>query len=92
MERAKKFCALSPNGVRLRDMFFLGDANVTGDPLRMLANAIDAARALMSAKHSPTCRFKGAEVDVMVARELRAISEAAGRATLNLTQALEVMA
>lgn len=90
LERAQDFCAVSPEMVgQLRDMFFLGDANVTGDPLRMLSNAIDAARAVMSAKTAS--RFKGSEVDLLVARELRSISEAADRATRNLTNALEIM-
>lgn len=89
---AKRACVPPAMRGQLRDMFFLGDTNVTGDPLRALSAAIDAARDVMAAKLSPRCRFKAAEVDVMVARELRQISEAAERARRNLAKALEVMA
>lgn len=75
----------------LRDLVATGDHATTGDPLRSLSDAIAAARQVLAAKSVPGCRFQGAEVDQMVARELRQISEAAERAKTNLMQALEVM-
>lgn len=75
----------------MRDFLATGDHVVTGDPLRGLVEAIDAARKVLAAKNNPGARFKGAEVDLLVARELRQISEAAERAKVNLAQALEVM-
>jgi hypothetical protein len=73
----------------LRDLLASSEEATTGDPLRGLVEAMDAARQVLAAKRSS--RFKGAEVDLLVARELRQIAEAAERAKVNLLQALEVM-
>lgn len=74
---------------RLRGLMLDGESAITGDTLRLLSDALRAARAVLDAKRD--CRFHGAEVDLMVARELRQVSEAAQRAAANLRQALEVM-
>lgn len=76
---------------KLCDLFRSGVNAITGDPMRSLLDAVDAGRKVLAAKSSPHCRFKGAEVERLVARELRQISEAAERAKVNLAQALEVM-
>ncbi len=76
---------------QLRDLMLDGSTTVTGDPLRLLSEALDVARLVRAAKLRPGGRFSGAEVDVMVARELRHISEAAERARDNLRQALDMM-
>lgn len=90
MSRAKQSAQAKVAG-RLRDLMLVGSNAISGDPLRELADAMDAARAVMAARYEPGCRFGGAEVDIMVARELRQISEAARRATLNLREALGVL-
>jgi hypothetical protein len=77
---------------KLRDLFNSGRDAVIGDPLQLLNDALDAAKAVDTAKDYPGCRFKAAEVDLLIARELRAISETAVRARANLLQALEIMA
>lgn len=76
---------------KLCDLFRQGTAAITGDPMRLLLDAIDAGRKVLDAKAAPGCRFNGAEVDRMVARELRQVAEAAQRARVNLERALEVM-
>lgn len=76
---------------KLCDLFRSGVSAVTGDPMRSLLDAIDAGRKVLDAKTAKGCRFNGAEVDRLVARELRQIAEAAERAKVNLAQALEVM-
>lgn len=91
MTRAKRAAQSAAVG-KLRDLMLDGSAAVSGDPLRLLADALDAARLVQAAKRLPGCRFTGAEVDLMVARELREISEAARRATVNLREALVVLA
>ena len=73
----------------LRTMMDVGSTVATGDPLRALADALDAARKVLSAK--PGTRFNGAEVDLLVARELRSITVAAQLATQTLNEALEVL-
>jgi hypothetical protein len=75
----------------LHDFMATGDTATCGDPLRGLADAMDAARKVLATKDKPGARFKGSEVDLLVARELRQIAEAAERAKANLAQALEVM-
>lgn len=59
--------------------------------VRLLDEAMDVGRAVIAAKATPGCRFTGAEVDLLVAHELRQISEAAERARDNLRQALDMM-
>jgi hypothetical protein len=73
----------------LREFIHTGMSIHTGDPLRELADLQDAARAVLAAK--ALSRFKGAEVDVAVARELRSITAAMSQATSNLKRYLEVM-
>jgi len=75
--------------MKLRSLFFSGDGIVTGDVSLLTAEAMQAARDALARKASS--RFRGAEVDVFVARELRAISEAAIRARDNLRAAVEGM-
>lgn len=72
----------------LRTLMDVGNAVATGDPLRAIADAMDAARAVLTA---PRERFKGAEVELLVAREIRSITVAAQLATATLQQALEVL-
>lgn len=90
MQRAKQTAQSAMVG-QLRDLMLVGTSSVSGDPLRELVEAMDAARAVMAARYQPGCRFSGAEVDVMVARELRQISEAARRATVNLRASLWIL-
>ena len=58
---------------------------------RLLAEAVEMAKAVIAAKDWPGGRFTGAEVDLMVAHEVRQISEAARRATEILREALGVI-
>lgn len=72
----------------LRTLMDCGSAVPTGDPLRAIADMMDAARAVLTA---PRSRFKGAEVELLVAREIRSVTLAAQLATTTLQQALEVL-
>lgn len=74
---------------RMRAMMLVGPAVV--DPSPDVAEAMEAARVLLAAKLQAGCRFTGAEVDLLIARELRQVSEAAQRAAESLRQALEAM-
>lgn len=74
---------------RLKESFYSAEAVTTGDSLILLAEALQAAREALARKEGG--RFKGAEVDLFVARELRAISEAAMRARDNLRAAVAGM-
>lgn len=56
-----------------------------------LADVMEVARAVLAAKIRPGCRFNGAEVDLMVAAELRRIEDAARLAREALLAALWVM-
>lgn len=58
---------------------------------RLIDEAMDEAWSILAAKDWPGGRFTGAEVDLLVASELRQISEAAERARDNLRQALAMM-
>lgn len=73
---------------RLRAVMFDGLDIESGDPVMLLAEARQAAQQVLA--HKGAGRFSGAEVEAFVARELRAVSEAAARARDNLRQALEV--
>jgi hypothetical protein len=90
MDRAKLAAQTQAVG-KLRDLMFDGSAAASGDPLRLLADALEVARLVRTAKLRPGCRFTGAEVEIMVASELRQISEAARLATGNLREWLGVM-
>lgn len=74
----------------LRTLMDDGSAASTGDPLRALADAMDAARAVLAAGRAGK-RYKGAEVELLVARELRSITIAAQLAVTTLNEALEVL-
>jgi hypothetical protein len=74
----------------LRTLMDDGGAVSTGDPLRALADAMDAARAVLAAGRTSK-RFAGAEVELLVARELRSITIAAQLAVTTLNEALEVL-
>lgn len=77
------------HGGSLRELMDTGAAIETGNPLRELADLHDAGRRVLAAK--AVSRFKGAEVDVAVAREMRCITQAIAQATANLNRYLEVM-
>jgi hypothetical protein len=101
-ERRVNYVAPAPHGWRkdiqmpaamvgtLRTLMDDGTAVSTGDPLRALANAMDVARAVLTAGRK-SGRFAGAEVDLLVARELRSITIAAQLAVSTLNEALEVL-
>lgn len=77
-------------GASLRALMDTGAEVSTGDPLRALADALDVAREVLAAGRKGE-RFKGAEVELLVARELRSITTAAQLAVHTLKQALEVL-
>jgi hypothetical protein len=74
---------------KFRDLLGCADHIVTGDPHREIINLMSLAHQIHDARE--TSRFRGIEVDLLIARELRQVAEAAARARRNLELALEIM-
>jgi hypothetical protein len=74
---------------KFREFLSSGGELTTGDPYRAIGLMLEAARKVLEAKSKS--KFDGAEVDLLVHREISQIAEAAERATENLQLALETM-